>query len=162
MSDDSQEVHVAGVSNVVLTFDLRRPEKIMRKLPGHTDTITHLAVSPDGSRLLSNSMDQSIKIWNINSHADSNRLTHTLMGHKHDFEKNLLRSAWSWDGNQIASGSADRNVLVWNARNSRLMFKLPGHKGSVNGVDFHPNQPIVASGSSDGRIYLGEINPVPI
>jgi WD40 repeat protein len=32
-------------------------------------------------------------------------------------------------------------------------------KGSVNDVDFSPNpeEPIIASGSSDGTIYLGEI-----
>ena len=32
---------------------------------GHTDTITGLSLSPDGSFLLSNSMDQTIRMWDI-------------------------------------------------------------------------------------------------
>jgi hypothetical protein len=29
----------------------------------------------------------------------------------------------------------------------------------VNGVDFHPTEPIFLSAGSDRRIYLGEIEP---
>jgi len=40
----------------------------------------------------------------------------------------------------------------------RLVYELPGHTGSVNAVDFHPDEPIILSGSSDKKIYLGEID----
>lgn len=49
-------------------------------------------------------------------------------------------------------------VNVWEVATRKLLYKLPGHMGSVNDVDFHPREPIVASGSSDQRIYLGELN----
>lgn len=39
-----------------------------------------------------------------------------------------------------------------------MMYKLPGHKGSVNEVAFHPTQPIVASASNDLSVIIGEVN----
>ena len=39
----------------------------------------------------------------------------------------------------------------------RILYKLPGHSGSVNEVDFHPTQPIIGSCANDKSIYLGEI-----
>lgn len=38
------------------------------------------------------------------------------------------------------------------------MYYLPGHKGSVNDVIFHPTDSIVASCGSDKQIYLGELS----
>lgn len=48
-------------------------------------------------------------------------------------------------------------VYVWNASTRQIEYKLPGHSGSVNDASFHPKEPIVASGSSDKQIYLGEL-----
>ena len=31
---------------------------------------------------------------------------------------------------------------MWDAETTRILYKLPGHKGSVNGVDFHPKEPV--------------------
>ena len=38
----------------------------------------------------------------------------------------------------MAAGSGDRNVYIWDASSRALMYKLPGHSGSVNEVVFHP------------------------
>lgn len=78
-------------------------------------------------------------------------------GANHAFEKLLLKCAWSPDGERVAAGSADRTVFVWDFATSRVEYRLPGHAGSVNEVDFHPKEPILASGSSDKHIYLGEL-----
>lgn len=80
-----------------------------------------------------------------------------LTGAVHNFEKNLLRCNWSPDGRRVASGSADRFVYVWDTTTRQILYKLPGHVGSVNEVDFHPTEPIIASCSSDKKVYLGEI-----
>ena len=58
---------------------------------------------------------------------------------------------------QISAGSADKMVNIWDAGTRNLLYKLPGHHGSVNEAAFHPHQPIVASASSDKCIYLGEL-----
>jgi Prp8 binding protein len=94
--------------------------------------------------------------------------------------QNLLRCSWSPDGTKVSAGSADRFVYIWDTTSRRIIYKLPGHNGSVNDVVFHPKEPIgnlcrtcnhelqltsyffneniVASGASDKLIYLGEID----
>ncbi len=56
----------ASLSNRLLpplslqVWDMRK-EEMLFTLPGHVDTVTGLSVSPDGSYLLSNSMDNTGK-----------------------------------------------------------------------------------------------------
>ena len=57
----------------------------------------------------------------------------------------------------VCAGSADRVVHIWDAATAHPAYKLPGHSGSVNEVDFHPTQPIIGSCANDKSIYLGEI-----
>ena len=52
-----------------------------------------------------------------------------------------------------------RNVYVWDTATRKIQYKLPGHLGSVNDVDFHSLEPIVMSVGSDKQIYLGEFEP---
>jgi WD40 repeat protein len=59
-------------------------------------------------------------------------------GHQHTFERLLLRCCWSPDGKRVAAGSADRIAYIWDADTCQLAYALPGHKGSVNDVAFHP------------------------
>ena len=39
-------------------------------------------------------------------------MTKMFVGHKHNFEKNLLKCAWSPDDSKITAGSADRYAFV--------------------------------------------------
>ena len=53
---------------------------------------------------------------------------------QHNYEKNLLKCSWSPDGSKVAAGSSDRAVYVWDTTSRNLLYKLPGHGGSVNGM----------------------------
>lgn len=75
----------------------------------------------------------------------------------HNYERNLIRCSWSQDAEYVAAGSSDRSVLVWDVNSRHLLYRLPGHNGSVNDVGFHPTEPIILSASSDQKMYLGEI-----
>jgi Prp8 binding protein len=117
-----------------------------------------MEVSPNGHYLCTNGMDNTIRLWDIRSFAHNNeRQLKVLYGAQHNFEKNLLHCAWSPDGRLVAAGSADRFVYVWDTLSGHLRYKLPGHQGSVNDVDFHPREQILLSCSSDKTIYLGEL-----
>lgn len=49
---------------------------------GHTDTVTGLALSPDGSYLLSNAMDNTLRIWDIRPYAPQERCVKIFTGMK--------------------------------------------------------------------------------
>lgn len=155
-NDTSDQLVSGGIDNSIKVWDMRKND-ILYKMNGHLDSVTGLSLSPDGSYVMSNSMDNTVRIWDVRPFAPAERCVKLMQGHSHNFEKNLLRCAWAPDGSKVAAGSADRFVYVWDTTSRRLLYKLPGHTGSVNDVDFHPLEPILVSGSSDKQIYLGEI-----
>lgn len=53
-------------------------------------------------------------------------------------ERNLLKASWDAKGEKIAAGSGDQSVAIWESRTGKLLNKLPGHRGAVNDVRFHP------------------------
>lgn len=150
------QIYTAGIENVVKAWDLRR-NAVVTAMQGHTDTITSQRVSPDGNFLLTNAMDNTLRIWDMRPYAPANRCTKILTGHQHSFEKNLLKCDWSPDGTKVASGSADRSVYIWDVASRKVLYKLPGHNGTVNEAVFHPQEPIICSASSDRQLFLGEL-----
>ncbi len=155
-------------------------------LPGHTDTITGLQLSPDGHYLLSNSMDNTLRTWDVRpfvaGSSSSSRNTRIFTGHSHGADQSLLRCDWSPDSSLVTCGSSDRRLYVWNAQTTELLYQLGGHSGTVNACVFHPfgteagagagagtgagtgtgshsiyARHIVASASTDGTVWLGEL-----
>jgi Prp8 binding protein len=157
-SAENNQIFAGGIDNTIKVWDLRKNDVHMY-LEGHEDTVTGIKLSPDGSYLLSNAMDNTVRIWDIKPFVTTHRNIKIFQGIQHNFERTLLRCSWSPDGSKISAGSADRLVYIWETSSRRILYKLPGHRGSVNEVDFHPKEPIIASCSSDQTIYLGEIKP---
>jgi Prp8 binding protein len=155
-ADDGDRVFTGGLDNEIKIWDLRK-EEVALSMVGHTDTVTGLRISPDGNTLLSNGMDNTLRIWDTRPFCEGSRCKMVFSGHMHNFEKQLIRCAWSPTGDRVAAGSADKMVYVWDAKTGQVQYKLPGHKACVNDVDFHPLEPIIGSGSSDKSIFLGEI-----
>lgn len=107
-NDTAEKVFTTGIDNQIKMWDLRS-KKVENYLYGHTDTITGLSLSTDGSYLLSNSMDQTIRCWDVRPFVTTpSRCVKIFQGNTHSYEKNLLRVGWSEDGLQITAGSADR------------------------------------------------------
>lgn len=67
-------------------WDLRK-NSVLQRLRGHSDTVTGVSLSPDGSYLLSNAMDNSLRVWDIRPFAPQERCIKVFSGHQHNFEK---------------------------------------------------------------------------
>jgi len=156
-NEKGDQVFAGGIDNLIHCWDVRKPTAELYRLLGHRDTVTSLRLDPMGSYLLSNGMDEEIRVWDISPFAQSKRCVKSFVGAKHSFEQNLIKANWSTTGTLVGSGSSDRMVYIWDTATRELKYKLPGHNGSVNEVSFHPKEPIIASCGSDKRIYLGEI-----
>lgn len=89
----------------------RGPANAKYVLSGHSDIVTSVFWSPDGSQLVSGSRDRTARIWTVAS--QQNTITYT--GHSAP-----VRSVvWSPEGTRLASGSEDQTVQVWNTAGVR-------------------------------------------
>jgi Prp8 binding protein len=159
MSNNNEQVYFAGIDGKISVWDLRRDD-IAFSIDSHRDIVTSIQLSPDGNYLLSNSMDNSLHVHDMRPFVPGdNRLTKVFTGAVHGIDQNLLKVTWSPDGGRVAAGSADRLVYIWDSVTRQVVYKLPGHTGTVTEVAFHPNEPIIASCGVDKKIYLGEIEP---
>eukprot|EP00918_Siedleckia_nematoides_P097555 GHVU01213764.1.p1 GENE.GHVU01213764.1~~GHVU01213764.1.p1 ORF type:complete len:347 (+),score=24.23 GHVU01213764.1:94-1134(+) len=156
-SDTAEQIISGGIDNDLKVWDLRKND-ILYRMRGHTDTPTGMELSPDGSYLLTTAMDNTVRIWDVRPFAPQERCVKIMHGNQHTFEKNMLHVAWSPDGSKVAAGSGDRFVYIWDTTSRRILYRLPGHQGSVNEIDFHPVESIILSCSSDKKIFLGEID----
>ncbi|KAG0138123.1 WD40-repeat-containing domain protein [Tuber indicum] len=158
ISEAGNELFSGGIDNDIKVWDLRK-RSVAYTMRGHQDTVTSLSVSPDGQSILSNAMDSTVRTWDIRAFAPSNRLINTYEGAPSGIEKNLIRASWSPTGDKVGAGGGDGSVAVWEAETRKLLYKLPGHRGTVNDMRFSPNaaEPIIVSASSDKNILLGEL-----
>lgn len=58
---------VAAVGNAILLFDTQKSEMLRPPLRGqHKDTITCLAASKDGNKMVTGSADKTVIVWSFN------------------------------------------------------------------------------------------------
>lgn len=142
VGEAGNEIYSGGITNAISVWDIRK-KAVAYSLQGHADTVTSLQVSPDSQSLVSNSMDGTVKTWDVRPFAPTDRHIKTYDGAPAGIERNLIRASWDSRGERIAAGSGDRTVVIWDVRTGKLLNKLPGHRGTVNDVRFSPaNEPI--------------------
>ena len=79
-------------------------DECVATLKGHSDSVECVAVSPDGRRVVSGSVDNTLKVWDVRT---GNCVT-TLEGHAW-----VNSVAVSPDGLHVVSGSNDKTVQFW-------------------------------------------------
>src|SRR3989441_3425796 len=112
----------------------------------HTDIVTSSAFSPDERRLASGSLDNSLKLWDVESRA----LLWTGWQ-----TKGPLCLAFAPDGSLLASGGHEATVRLWDAKLGTPLQELP-HPGAVFSLAWSPDGRLFASGGFDGHIRLWE------
>ena len=119
-------------------------------LEAHRDTVSSIAISPDGKLLASASGDSTIKLWNLNDGS----LVRELKGHT----RRVNSVAFSPEGSLVASGSLDNTVRLWRVSDGSLVRELKGHTDWVRSVAFSPDGSLVASGSNDNTVRLWRVS----
>jgi WD40 repeat protein len=100
--------------------------------------------------LASASADGTVRIWNVQSGAQTRVLTPDSSG-----QQNVIYSvAWSPDGKSLASGSDDHVVRIWDANTGALLKTIARHLAPVYCVAWRRDSRVLASGSGDQAINL--------
>jgi len=115
-----------------------------------TGTILCVAFSPDDTILATGSWGGSIRLWDV-AQRKSQRI---LEGHN----DRVYSLAFSSQTGIFASGSKDTSVRLWTHPEGEQAFStLRAHTGWVRSVDFSPDGLLLATGGTDGTIYLWRI-----
>ena len=118
----------------------------LKTLEGHSSWVNSVAYSPKGTRIVSGSVDETIKIWDANT----GECLKTLEGNS-----GIVNSvAYSPDGTKIVSGSLDRTVKIWDENTGQCLKTLEGHPYWVYSVAYSPDGTKIISGSCDKTIKI--------
>ncbi len=112
-------------------------------------SITSLAFSPDGKRIISASDDNTVRIWGVRLHPEIKKLRR-LKGHTSE----VYFTTFSPDGKQIVSASWDNTVRIWNVETGKEIRKLEGHTNRVFSAAFSPDGERIVSASSDHTVRI--------
>ena len=121
-------------------------------LDGHTDRVTSVTYSPDGSLLASagGCRDPTVRLWDAATQAP----LATLRGHTGEIRSVSFSLP---DGGTLASGSRDGTVRLWDVGTKRLIDTLEDHTVAVHSVSFSPDGATLVSGAEDGTVLIRDV-----
>jgi eukaryotic-like serine/threonine-protein kinase len=113
-------------------------------LYGHTNWVESVGFSPDGTRIVTGSGDETAKVW------DSRTGTPLLelKGHTSRVES----VGFSPDGTRIVTGSGDNTAKVWDARTGTPLLELKGASGPVR-FSLDGTRIVTGSGDNTAKVW---------
>ena len=146
---EALDVFVLGFSTGELELrNLSNGNTLQEMQGGHEAEVTSVSLSVEGRRVVSGSLDKTVRLWDVRS---GTQIGQPLLGHR-----GCVRSvAISTEGRMVASASDDKMVRLWLFRNGKPIRKrLRGHRKSVISVAISGNGRTVVSGSVDNTVRL--------
>ncbi|MCP3918819.1 MAG: protein kinase [bacterium] len=98
---------------------------VVAALEGHAGEVYRIALSPDGSRLVSAAWDDTLRLWDF----ETAQAIAVLPGHS-EFISEIVFA----DRPVFATASWDKTVRLWDANAGELVRTLPAHPKWVNRI----------------------------
>ncbi|MBL8913673.1 MAG: hypothetical protein JNM17_23430 [Archangium sp.] len=115
-------------------------------LPGHQETITAIAFSPDSKRLVSAGRDKKVKLWSLETGKELSSATVAV--------QQITALGFSADGKKLLVGDSGLSVQVLDAETLKVLEQL-AHPEAVLQLSVQPDGAAVAvAGVTDqGNVY---------
>jgi WD40 repeat protein/serine/threonine protein kinase len=138
-------VHTSAAISVFQ--DIRAADMQLAVLSGHQDRIYSAAYSPDGTRIVTGSIDKTLRIWDARTGVQ----LVVLAGHL----GNIFSVAYSNDGTRIVSASSDKTARIWDAHTGSQLAAFSGEGFRVIKAEFSPDgtRIVVASLDRTARVW---------
>ncbi|KAJ1562877.1 Coatomer subunit beta' [Nowakowskiella sp. JEL0078] len=163
-SDYIRHIAVHPTQSFVLTcsddmliklWDWEKGWKNIQVFEGHTHYVMQVAFNPkDPNTFASACMDKTVKVWSLGS----STANYTLEGHEKGV--NCVDYYNGGDKPYLVTGADDKLVMVkvWDYQNKTCVQTLEGHTNHVSVICYHPELPIIISGSEDGTVRIWHAN----
>ena len=107
-------------------------------------------LSPDGTKLVTVSFGDRIKLWDIASGSILNTFLKASA-------QAIVVVVFSPDGTKLASGGWDNNVTLWDVSDGTIIKTFKGHSRAVVSIAFSPDGTKLISASWDKSVILWDI-----
>jgi WD40 repeat protein len=132
-----------------LKTNYRESQTLIRTLNYHMDGVQSCMYSPDGSLILSSSLDQTVKLSDVNSGQE----IRNFVGHT----DKIFTCSISFHSHCIASGGGDETIKLWDAITGREMHTLYGHNEPIRACAFNPAGTRIVSASNDNTLKIWDV-----
>jgi WD40 repeat protein/serine/threonine protein kinase len=117
-------------------------------LSGHKYAVTDVAVTTDGGRIASASLDKTVCVWDAISHQPLFTCNHNHW---------VTAAAFSADGKMLATASWDKLLKLWDAHTGRFLFELDALPGPVRNLAFSPDGSRIAASCQDHSVMVWDL-----
>lgn len=117
-------------------------KKIVRTFEGHTDVISSMQLTADGTQLVTASWDGSIRTWNIATGLAERK----FMGHKGAVHSIVLNKGET----KLYSAGADRIIRLWDVASGKVTNTWQGHLAEITSLILTADEKMLISHSLDG------------
>ena len=138
---------------LIKLWDWEKKWSCTQVFEGHTHYVMQIVINPkDNNTFASASLDRTVKVWQLGSPTPN----FTLEGHEKGV--NCVDYYSGGDKPYLISGADDRLIKIWDYQNKTCVQTLEGHAQNVSAVRFHPELPIILTGSEDGTVRVWHAN----
>ncbi len=109
----------------------------------HSDSISEIALSPDGERLATAGNDKLLKIWEWASHKQIAQLEHGGA---------LFGVGFNTNGTEVLAIDADKQLKVWDIKTRERVVGVNGKKQGFTAVAWSGDGRVIVAAADDGRL----------
>jgi WD40 repeat protein len=121
--------------------DVRSADAQLAVLAGHRDPLYTAAYSPDGTRIVTGSVDKTARIWDVRTGIELAVLANGAT---------VTSANYSPDGTRIVTTSTtDKSARIWDARTGIQLVVLTGHGNSLFNAAYSPDGAHIVTASAD-------------
>jgi len=122
---------------------------LLRTLAGHSSWVICVAMTPDGRRAVSGSVDETLRVWD----PEIGECLRVLKGHK-DIVHDVSITP---DGLLAFSGSQDKTLRLWNTFTGKCEKIFEKHNDGIISTSMTPDGNIGASADHSNHIYIWDL-----
>ena len=122
----------------------------IKNLKEHEEAVTAVAITPDGKKAISGSVDKTCILWDL----VSGKSIYLLNGH----EGPITSVAMTPDGEKAVTASSDNTCIFWDLKKGQKIKTLFGHSHIVTAVAITPDGKLAISGSRDKTCILWDLH----